>query len=290
MAERKPAADEGEDDTLELTEDMELDDAEAHEAEGDEEEAAAAEDEAEAEGEEETVISFEDEAEPGSAEDTPVIRRLRERVKELNKEVGDLRRDSGQRQEQELGPKPTLADFGYDEEKYEAAFDAWKEAKRQIDASGATREAEAQAAQRDWQRDMDGYAQKRDSLAMPDYEDSAEIVKSALTIPQQATIIKAANNAAAFVYGLAHSDARLAELAKIHDPIKLAAAIARMEGGLKVAKRRRTAVPDRPTRGSASLPGTTDKHLEKLEAEADKTGNRTAVIQYRKKLAQRGKK
>jgi len=286
-----PPADD-DDDTLELTEEMEAGDAEADEAEGDADEAPANEDDdAEAEaGEEETVVGFDDEPEAGSPDDTPVIRRLRERNRELNRELSEARKSDTQRQEAEIGPKPTLADHDYDEDKYDEALEAWKDRKRRIEEVTTSREAETQRAEREWQRDMEGYQAKRDALGLSDFEDAAEIVKGALSLPQQATIIKAANNPAAFVYGLARSDARLAEVAKIHDPIKLAAAIARMEGGLKVVKRRKAPPPDRPAKGSSRLPGGTDKTLEKLEAEAQKTGNRTAVIAYKKKLASRDKK
>src|SRR5436190_14117042 len=286
MAQREPAsADDG--DELELTPDMEVDDAEADEAE---DETPADEDEPDDEGEEETVVGFDDEPEAEGADDTPVIRWMRERVKELNRENAELRKGTVERQVQELGPKPTLADLDYDEDKYDAALDEWKERKRTIEEVETSREAQTRAVEREWQQDLQGYQAKRDALAVPDFEDAAEIVKSALSFPQQAVLIKAAHDPAAFVYGLARSDARLAELAKINDPIKLAATIARMEGGLKVVKRRKAPAPDRPVKGSSKLPGGTDKQLEKLEAEAQNTGNRTAVIAYRKKLAAKGKK
>jgi hypothetical protein len=236
------------------------------------------------EGDEETVIHFEDEAAPAGTDDTPPIRQLRERVRELNRELSELRSGETQKRQEELGPRPKLADFDYDEDKHDAALETWHEKKRQYEQTASSREIEAKAAERDWQRDMETYAAKRDALGMSDFEEAAEIVKSSLNIAQQATIIKAANNPAAFVYGLAHSDSRLAEISKIQDPIKLAAAIARMEGGLKVVKRRRPAAPDRPAKGSGKLGTTTDKHLEKLKAEAERTGKRTAFLAYQRKL------
>jgi hypothetical protein len=298
MAEKRPASDD-EDDTLELTEDMKLkpppeddgesgDDDEGEFPEEDDKEPGE-KDKAEDEGEEETVIHFADEDEPEGPDDTPVIRRLRDRVKELGRENQELRKGETQKEQQELGAKPMLRDFDYDEDKHDAALEAWHDKKRQFEQGAAARDAETKAAEREWQRDMETYAAKRDALAMPDFEDAAEIVKSSLNIAQQATIIKAANNPAAFVYGLAHSDSRLAEIAKVHDPIKLAAVIARMEGGLKVVKRRKAAAPDRPIKGSGKLGMTTDKQLEKLRAEADRTGKRTELIAYQRKLKAKGK-
>jgi len=39
--------------------------------------------------------------------------------------------------------------------------------------------------------------------------------------------------------------------------------------------------------GSGKLPGSGDKQLEKLETEAERTGDRTAVIQYKQRAKKR---
>lgn len=294
MARRAPDPDK---DILELTPDMQADEppedepgeGEDEDEEEDEEAEAGEEEEDEGEGEEETVIGFEDEAGEGDGKaDSSVIRRLRERNKELARENTDLRK-AAPAPEVELGPKPTLSDVDYDEDKFEAALDSWKDRKRQIEDGKTARDAEAETAEREWRRDLENYETRAKKLAVPDFAEAAEIIASTLTLAQQAVIVKVAQDAPAFVYGLGHSDARLAELAKIQDPIKLAAAVARMEGGLKVVKRRKGPAPDRPAKGSVKMPGGTDKQLEKLETEAEKTGDRTAVIAYKKKLTARAK-
>ena len=297
---QRATADDDDEDTLELTEDMEVGGPDDEPPDGDEPGDEDAEREAEDEnadneppppadeGEEETLIGFEDDE--GEAEaDTPVIRRMRDRLKELNRENAELRRGDMQRQQEELGPKPTLADSDYDEDKYETALDEWKDRKAAIENQALAAQAQAHALELDWQRDLATYSQKREALGVRDFESAAEVVKSALTLEQQAVIVKAASDAPAFVYGLSRSDARLAELARIRDPIKLAAAIARMEGGLKVVRRRKAAAPDRPTKGSGKLPGSADKQLTALQAEADRTGDRTKLIAFKKRQKQRGK-
>ena len=295
MAQRKPA-DDDEDDTLELTPDMETDDAPEDEPEDEEgepegDEAKEGEEPPAEEGEEEgpPLVGFEDEADQPAEGDNTVIRALRERNKTLAREVQELRINRPAAPPPELPEKPTLADYDYDEEKFEVALTGWHKTKQRIDDAQTEQERLTQEANREWQRDMETYASKRDALNLPDFEDSAETVKNALSLPQQATIIKAAGDAAAFVYALGRSDARLAELAKIHDPIKLAAAVARMEGGIKVVKKRKAPAPDRPASGAGKMPGSVDKQLEKLEADADRTGNRTELLAYRKKLKARGK-
>lgn len=287
-----------EDDTLELTEDMKAPEGgeppEDEPEEGDEVEAedpdeVEPEDPDAVEGDEETEIGFADDTEAKEG-DSSVIRRLRERAKDLARENAELRKAQPAAPAEDPGPKPTFSECGYDEEKYEAAIDGWKAKTARIDADKAERHRQAEAAERDWQRDLEGYEQRRQALGKTDFEEAAETVKANLNLMQQAVIIKAANDSATFIYALSRSDERLAELAKIQDPVKLAAAVARMEGGVKVVRKRKAPAPDRPATGSAKLPGGVDKQLEKLESEAERTGDRTALIRYKTKLAERGKK
>src|SRR5436190_7477036 len=229
---RTPADDADEDDTLELTPDMEVE-----EDEGPEDEPEEGESEGEGvsgdEGEEEGPPAFEDEADEEAKGDSRTIRQMRDRLAEQNRELAELRSRAPQAPA-ELPPKPTLAELDYDEEAFEQRLDAWKDQKRQLEQAEAERNAQVESATREWQRDLESYTRRRDELALPDFEDAAEAVKTRLTLAQQAVIVKAASDAPAFVYALAHSDTRLAELAKLQDPIKLAAAIARMEGAVKV--------------------------------------------------------
>jgi hypothetical protein len=290
MPPREPPSDDDEE-ILELTPDMEVDEAEAEDADG-EGEPPAEEGEAEAEGEGEDEgppqIGFADEDEPAEG-DSSVLRGLRERNRQLSREMAELRASAPAARQLELPEKPTLADCDYDEDKYEAALTDYHDTARKIDNDRAEQTKLAEAVNREWQRDLEAFNSRKAQLALPDYDDSASAVSSALSLAQQAVIIKAASDSAAFTYALGRSDARMNELAKIQDPIKLAAAVARMEGGIKVVKKRKAPAPDRPASGSGKLPGGIDKQLEKLEAEAERTGDRTAIVAHKKRLAQRGK-
>jgi hypothetical protein len=291
---RQAPADDDLDETLELTADMEAEPGEDEpgEDEGEGEGEGEGEEPPADEGEGETVIGFgdEDDGDDSGEADNTVIRRIRDRNKDLARENAELRRAAAQAAPKiELGPKPTLAQFDYDEDEYETALDAWKDRKARVETSEAEQTAQAEQANREWQGDLASFQAKRAALALDDFDEAIEPVKAVLSLAQQAVIVKAAQDSAAFSYALGRSDVRLAELAKIQDPIKFAAAVARMEGGIKVTKRRKAAQPDRPAKGSARLPGTPDKQLDKLEAEAERTGNRSAVIQYKKKMKLRTK-
>lgn len=275
--------DEDQDDTLELTEDMEIEDTDTDQNAGDDETDDATT--GEGDDEEETVISFDgddadDADKPG---DSSVIRRLRQELRESKRRAAELER-TNTKPKVEVGPKPTLAECGFDEEAYDAALEAWRDKKAAAEAEDAKAEEEVRRANESWERDLSAYNVRKASIGIPDFSEAEEAVKTALNPMQQAVIVKAASDPAALVAALGKSEAKLAELAKFEDPIKMAAAVARMEGAVKVIKRKKAPAVDRPASGSASMPGGADKKLEKLEKEADRTGDRTNLIRYRRSL------
>jgi hypothetical protein len=81
--------------------------------------------------------------------------------------------------------------------------------------------------------------------------------------------------AAKFIYALGKHPAQLAALAAQSDPIRLIKDVANLEGQLKMAKRKPPEI-DTPERGSGKVSKeSADKTLAKLEAEAERTGNRS---------------
>jgi hypothetical protein len=78
------------------------------------------------------------------------------------------------------------------------------------------------------------------------------------------------------------------EIAAITDPIEFTAAIARLEGKLTVTAKTRQAPPpeQKITKG---VYVSQDAELARLEAEADRTGDRTAINAYKRQLRREGK-
>src|SRR6516164_9292030 len=115
MASRKSPLHDDDDQLLEQP--GESQDAPAEDDEG--EEGEEGERESGDEGEEgETVISWADD-EPGEGENqNSVLRKIRDRNKELARENAELRRNQQQQQQpaEELPPKPKPADFNYDDD------------------------------------------------------------------------------------------------------------------------------------------------------------------------------
>lgn len=233
----------------------------------------------------EFAVEF-DEAEPGEeAPESSVIRQLRAQLKEARATAVPVTPI-------DPGPKPKMADFyeGHDdpEAAFETALDEWKGKTAQADAAKATNQKGADAFQASVSEDIANYATAKRSLKVRDFDIAEATVEAVLSPAQQIFLVGAANAPAQLAYALGKHPARLAALAAIENPIKFAAAVARLEGSLKVTtKTRKAAEPEVVERGSASLSVNSDKRLEKLEKDADRTGDRTALIAYKRKLKEK---
>jgi hypothetical protein len=94
-----------ENETLELTEEVEQQAPEA------------TEDEPEEQGEEEELLVFGDEPEEIAETDNATIRHLRQKLRDAQKKLAETNRAPQQDEPIEVGEKPTLAACDYDEEK-----------------------------------------------------------------------------------------------------------------------------------------------------------------------------
>lgn len=276
-----------EDDTLELTEELE-----AHEADSEDLEQ---QDDAESEGEEapddeDEFIAFEDEESPASGDaDTGLVKHLRAQLKEQRRELEVLRRTSPQPQVIEVGEEPTMESCDFDEEAFKNALFAWKERKAKAEAQAQEAEQAAKQANEAWAEEVRGYHRQKAALKFADVQEAEDTVLATLGDIQQRVIVKAASNPAMVIYALGKHPAKLAEISKITDPIKLAVAVSKLEGKMSVKKRGGPPEPERIARGSAPVAQASDKHLERLEKEADRTGDRSKLVAYKAKLKAQAK-
>jgi hypothetical protein len=278
--ERSVATQPDDDEPLELTEELEPD--ESDEQQGDEAENPEVNDE-----DEQTVVAFEGEEPEAVEPENSTVRQMRQALREKDKRIKELEQSSAPKPI-DVGEKPTLAGCDFDEERYEAELDAFKERKAAADRQTQTQAEQNRAANEAWQQDLSEFEQKKGALQFDDRDDVIDTATGSLDMVQQAVVVKAAANPALFLYALGKSEAKRAELSKIQDPIKLAAAVARMEGAVKVTKGRKAPEPDRPLSGSAKMPGGADKELEKLEKEAARNGgDRSKIIAYKARLAEK---
>ena len=205
----------------------------------------------------------------------------KKRIRELEEQ---LRATKGEGQKPTtLGPKPTLEGHDYDADKYEAALASWYEQKRVVDEQNAKAKAAQEAEEKAWQAKLESYGKAKSELKVKDFEDAEIVVQELLSTTQQGIILQGAENPALVMYALGKNPARAKELAAITDPVKYAFAVSKLETQLKVTQRK-APPPERTVRGTGSMSGTVDSTLERLRSEAEKTGDYTKVVQYRKQL------
>lgn len=257
--------------------------AEPEEVEAVEAEAEVVEAEGDEDEQEELVVQIGDaEPEEDEAAKAPQwVRDLRKRARDLERENRELK--SGKEPEPEqLGSKPTRESCDYDDDEYDRQLEAWYERKRETDAAEQRRKDAEREQATTWQGKLSRYAEGRTTLGAKDYEDAETHVVDTLTVTQQGIIVQGADNPALVTYALGKNPSRLKELAAIADPIEFAFAVSKLEVQLKVKDRNNPPPPEKSVRGAsgASLGG--DTTLDKLRAEAAKTGDYSKVVAYRR--------
>jgi len=273
MATQPDVEDQVEDDILDLEEEqiIEPDD------EGAEEEPAPADDEPE------PFVGFDDEPEAPAEND--LVKHLRQQIRDRDRRLAEVAKTAPAEPEIVVGERPKPADFEYDDDRYEEALDAW-DARRAAKAKQDEKRSRAEQSQQEqWAKVTENYATQKKALRFPDVQEVEQRVLETLSGTTQALIAKHADNAALFIYAAGKSPAKLAELARIDaegDPFAVVKAVTKMEAMLQ--KPRTTArppAPDTPVRGKVIAAGSADKILEKLEKEAERSGDRSKVIAHK---------
>jgi hypothetical protein len=261
---------------LELTEDQEV-------AFADE-----APEQVEAEPEEETVIAFADEGEDVE-DDTPVVRRLRDQLRQTQRQLRQVTRAPVQSDDPEptIPARPSLESVDYDQDK----FDELSEKREKAILERAAWERRNEDRERDRKRQEEDQVkhieQQKRSLGVSDYDARAEAVRERLTDAQMAVLLNGADNAVKLIYALGRSDIKLSELASIDNLAKFAARVGQVERDIKVTKKQPPAPQSRIRGATASTAVTSDaKYLEQLEREADRTGDRSKIVAYNRQLRQ----
>lgn len=235
----------------------------------------------------EVIVSIGEEA-PPPEEQTHApewVRELRKTNRELqrqNRELqGKLQTTTTETKPVVLGKKPSLEEHDYDAEKFEVALADWFDRKRHADDANAKQEAEVMNQQKAWQSKLDGYGKAKAELRVKDFEDAEAVAQELFNITQQGVVLQGADNPALVIYALGKNPKKAKELSEIKDPVKFAFAVAKLEKELKVTNRKAAPPPERIVSGTGRVSGAVDSTLERLRAEAEKTGNMTKVIQYK---------
>lgn len=241
--------------------------------------------EPETEQSDELVVSIDGGDEPDDEEQSSAITKIRQSNRDLLKKVKQLeaeKRANTAPMAVELGPKPKIEQFDYDPDKFETALLSWNDKKRDADAQAEAAKAKRLAEDQEWNGKLNAYREGAVNLGAKDFADAEDTVKETLSGAQQGIIVHAAQNAPLVVYALGQNPKKAAELAKITDPILFAVAVTRLEMNMKVSGMKTTPAPEKRVTGKATMP--LGSRLAKLEAEAERTGDRTAVLAEKRRI------
>ncbi len=146
----------------------------------------------------------------------------------------------------------------------------------------------AQERQQFFQSKFESYSTRKSEVAgkLKDFEDVEGSVKDTLNETQLGVVLAHAKDPALLLYAIGKDEKRLQELAKISDPVEYIFAVARMETQLRTSSRKPSSVPEKSVKGSATTMGS-DKRMDQLIAEAQRTGDGTKLRQYRASLKQK---
>lgn len=221
--------------------------------------------------------------------ETDLVKHLRAQVRERDKRLAAVTRNQQAAEEPiVVGPRPKLEDFDYDAEAYDKAMDAWLEKGEEKRKQDSRIEQAKQREAQSWQHIQQNYQAKKAALPYVDKDEAERVVFDALPPQHQALIAANAADPALYVYAMYRNPDRLNKLAgfDFSDPqqiIRMAWQAGAMEATLKTNKRPKPPAPQIAVRGGVARQGS-DKELERLEKEADRTGDRTALINYRRSL------
>lgn len=227
----------------------------------------------------------------GDEDASSVIRNMRKREREKDKELRKAKRELELlRQQQqpanaapELPPKPTLESCGWDETEFEQKLIDWQKQASQVEQAKAKAQEQQQALVREAEAKRTAYQEGAKKLKVKDFADAEEEVVSIFDQARQSILLEASDNPALLVYALGKNPAQLERLSKITSLAKFAAELGKLEKDLKVSKPTKPAPADTNLRSNAPASGSSKK-LAQLEADAERTGDRTKLIAYKRSL------
>ena len=240
--------------------------------------------------EDEVVISIGEESPPQEEEvRAPAwVRELRKSNREKERKIRELEAKlnttATETKPVALSAKPTLESCDYDSDEYEQKLADWYEQKREYDAAEASVAAQRDAEAKAWQDKLDSYAKAKASLKVRDYDEAEATALDTFDVTQQGIVLQGSDNPALLIYAIGKNAKRAKELASINDPVKFAFAVAKLETQLKVTNRKAATAPERTINsGGGRLSGAIDSTLERLRAEALKTGDLSKVMEYKRR-------
>jgi len=218
----------------------------------------------------------------------PWVKDLRKRQAQLAKENRQLKEElynlKKPQQSNELGPKPTLESCQFDSDVLADELEKWVSKKVELDAQAARQQAQQNAAVEAWNKKQNDYfAIKKEFVKeASDFENAEQNVIDILPEALRSDLIDLADNAVEVVYQIGNDIDLLEKLAGMNRT-QFAHALGKLGGGKRTASRAQGPAP-RPEQMAAKggTPKTVNATLAQLRAEAERTGNYSKVIEYKR--------
>lgn len=228
----------------------------------------------------ELEISIEGDSPPPEQQDSSVIREMRKALREAEKERKRLREEleTVRNPKQELGPKPTLEQFDYDADAFEAALLKWSDDKRKADAELAKQKEAEAAVQQTYAERLERYNADKRALKIAGYDDAEATVTETLNVTQQSVLIRYFEKPALLVAAIGSNPETAKRLSAISDPIEFAFAVRDLESKVKTTPRK--APPPESSIPSGRSISSASKEQQLLDA-AVKSGDFSALHRYR---------
>lgn len=186
-----------------------------------------------------------------------------------------------------VGEEPTIEGCGYDGQKFASEYKAWAQRSQQAEAQKREAEQAQRAASEEWNKKTAAYQAGKSSLRVSDFDAAEAVVTDVFSQLQQSILLSGADKPELVVYALGKNPGEARRLAAIKDPVKFAFALSKLEDKVKTTPRKPATQPEQRlpaggrVAGEAALESSPDKVLEKLRAEAEKTGDLSKVMAYK---------
>ena len=249
-------------------------------------------DEEEEPGDAPLTVQIGDEAPEEEEESSPVIRDMRKLLRDKDRRIKELEGATETRREKPV--KPTMDDCDYDTSEYERRTDQYLADMREYQAEEEKGRKRTEEAESRWQERQTRYTGGKAKLAVKDFDDAEDVVRDVFSTPFPGLeriadmrfnmVLQGAKDSSLLIYALGKNPAKARELAAIEDPTEFAMALGRMEASVKTSRKPATEPEGKAPSGTGTGAGSGDRTLDKLIAEADKTGDRSKVVAYKRKM------
>lgn len=186
-----------------------------------------------------------------------------------------------------VGPEPTIEGCDFDGERFATEFKAWIGKKAQADDQQRRHQQAREEQERQWNTRIDAVTAAAKDLGsrVKNHDEALQTFETAFSPVQQGLILGAPDDAktsAMLRYALGSNPAKARELAAIKDPVKFTWAAANLVATMKVSKTSKNTPPAPERRPASNVTGAAAvvASLDRLRAEADKTGDRSKVAAH----------